>query len=454
MNAGPCDLNEDGSEQQCFLEWQDEKNGTNNYEYYQKLHKKYRFWPGVQSESRCPVPPGTHPELPIPYKAFVKFYSGLDMSFRKNKIDACATCALNHLEMKKLKAKKKKMSKVDKKALKKLRKAQKDHLLLAAKSYADRKKRVEQSKNDWKNVVFDNDNPPTPQQYPNKHDFIQCDMGGGLETPWINVNVGYYLRTLNSKPYYICGGANGTCLYWWNETIAGCGSNAVSSVLHKYVTEKPTGAGTLDIWGDGTFSQLKNQYIWKFMADLVNPDSPTYVKEEGKSLYRGVNYYNGESGHTRMAGDAAHGVVVRNGKGREQVASLLDWVKVGLECGFFSVLMEQAEFLDFKGYLNQMYVTTAIRRKGHDGKTIKMVDYRWANAGYGRRMVNGTEQWVSHPHTIWLRKCKGNEEEWWKEEPVVINVNRAMHPDNTHTQDPKPILDWIKAWTAERRSAW
>ncbi len=442
---GPCDTNDDGSVQDCFLKFLDKNNGTNHCNYYQKLHKNKRYWVGRRDTRSYPIPPGEHPKPAISIHTFYKFFQTLDIRFKEFKVDMCDTCMKYRHKLKELSGKTSAAAVAERKTI---LAELKEHQIQAAKAYEDRKKRREATQKAWKDATdIDWEKVPTPQLYKKMRDFIQCDMGGGLRTPFLRCASEYFMMTLNSKVYYVCSAhpENDISSYWWNETVSGMGANDVISVLHKYVTERPTGAGALDIWGDGTFSQLKNEVLWMWLIDVTNPDSPTYVDEAGVALYREANFFNGIKGHTYMLCDACHGIVSRCGCSKDQVATLLDWVEVAKECGFYAHAMTQEEFFDFRIYLRQMYRTSGKKRRtDNDGGKVKLNEYRWANAGYGRRLVDGQEAWVHHPNVIWLRKCNGEvQEEWWRETPVEITITRTMNSDGTHTKNPRKILKWL-----------
>jgi hypothetical protein len=88
--------------------------------------------------------------------------------------------------------------------------------------YLYRAARKQESKKMWGAIVLALPVPPTfPAPHPpvplwthsDKHDFTECDMGGGRRTPLIKQGPQYYLRTLPSKPYYICSTVRGDVAY-------------------------------------------------------------------------------------------------------------------------------------------------------------------------------------------------------------------------------------------------
>lgn len=125
--------------------------------------------------------------------------------------------------------------------------AWKEHKRQADKGYMHRAICISTCKREWAGVeltppaeaIFP---PPPPSipvlSHPSKTDFTQNDMGGGLRTPLIKSGPQYFLRTLPSKPFYICSSVRGTCAFWWNETIAGVGAQDIISVQYLYDTTR------------------------------------------------------------------------------------------------------------------------------------------------------------------------------------------------------------------------
>jgi hypothetical protein len=138
--------------------------------------------------------------------------------------------------------------------------------------------------------------PPPPAlvcigAHSNKHDFTECDMGGGRRTPLIRQGPQYYLRTLPSKPYYICSTVRGDVAFWWNESIANFGANEICSVNYLYDTVFGTGAGARTYFVDGTAAQAWNKTMFAYCLNCVNPESPTFNNDPTISLYSRIDMY-------------------------------------------------------------------------------------------------------------------------------------------------------------------
>ena len=323
----------------------------------------------------------------------------------------------------------------------------------ADKGFVHRKLRKEQCLAMWDGVDMpppaDVPFPPPPSPVPvlfnsSKFDFTECDMGGGVRTPLIKAGPQYYLRTLPSKPYYICSPVRGDCAFWWNESIGECGAEEIASVNYLYDTTRATGAGARTYWVDGTAAQTWNRVMFTYCLDCVNPESPTFTLDPEKALYERVDIYRNPPGHTFMQCDATHGVVTRYGQSLSHVASTEEWCsKVCAKCksgteAIDSIFMQQSYFRQWRRYLMQFYrknprTTTGIR--------YRLLDYHWANFGWGKD-PSGLP--VHHPHEVWFYKCSGNDQdEWHKETPIKVVFPLNCKTDGTLPRGQLRLLPWV-----------
>ena len=327
------------------------------------------------------------------------------------------------------------------------------HRISADKGYQHRAIRKAECTRLWQNVVLPpslvTDFPPPLAavpigSHPDKFDFTECDMGGGLRTPLIKAGPQYYLRTLPSKPYYICSCVNGNVAFWWNEAMGECGAEEICSVNYLYDTTRPTGAGSRTYWVDGTAAQTWNRVMFTYCMDCCNPESPTFIRDPTKPLYGRVDIYRNPPGHTFMLPDAIHGLSARYGKTLSHVASTEERCnKVCKNCksgteAIDSVLMQQHFFRQWRPYLRQMYrknprTTTLVR--------YKLLDFHWANFGWGKDPSGNA---VHHPGEVWLYTCTGDSrEEWHKETPVKLVFPLNYKVDGTLPRDQLSLIDWV-----------
>jgi hypothetical protein len=74
----------------------------------------------------------------------------------------------------------------------------------------------------------------------------------------------------------------------------------------------------------------------------------------------------------------------------------------------------------------------------------RVLDYRWANFGWGRHHVTGER--VYHPYEVWLYKCNGENprNEWYKEEPTRIvfprNISVSGEVPVSHS---RTLMEWL-----------
>ena len=321
--------------------------------------------------------------------------------------------------------------------------------------YLYRAARKLESKKMWSAIVLALPVPPTfPAPHPpvplwthsDKHDFTECDMGGGRRTPLIKQGPQYYLRTLPSKPYYICSTVRGDVAYWWNEQIGEFGADSICSVNYLYDTCMGTGAGARTYWVDGTAAQSWNKIMFTYCLDCCNPESPTFTTDPMVSLYKRVDMYRNPPGHTFMRPDATHGQVSRYGKSLAYVATTEDWAtRVTSNCRgtskpISSAVMEQIMFRNWNKYLAQMYRSSIL--SSTDNESFVILHYYWANFGWGKRHTDG--MLVAHPHEVWLYTCKGPvKDEWYLEAPIKICLPRNFKSDGSMPKDTRSICEWM-----------
>lgn len=147
-----------------------------------------------------------------------------------------------------------------------------------------------------------------------------------------------------------------------------------------------------------------------------------------------------------MECDATHGHVCKYGKNMSHVSSTGEWCnKVSAKCrsgkeSIDSVLMDQSHFRSWRAYLSQMYRTNP---KTTTGNSYKLLDYRWANFGWG---LDTSGMPVHHPGVVWLYTCAGDDmDEWHKEEPVKIVFAKNIKANGTAGAQYRPIMEWLQA---------
>ena len=445
---GPLECDLHGLRPLCLLEWLDSINGTHNYEVY----TTNQFFPGVHvvSDARpCSVNTCTT-QLPVPaisYHYFLSVINKCDLQFKDLSPDQCARCMQFMSSIQK--------ATPDNVGL--LREAWSQHKKQADVGYLYRAARKLESKTIWSPFMltlplpvpptFPPPPPPIPLwTHSDKHDFTECDMGGGRRTPLIKQGPQYYLRTLPSKPYYICSTVRGDVAYWWNEQIGEFGADSICSVNYMYDTCMGTGAGARTYWVDGTAAQSWNKLMFTYCLDCTNPESPTFSPDPTVSLYKRIDMYRNPPGHTFMRPDATHGQVSKYGKSLAYVATTDEWAtRVTRNCRgssipIYSTVMKQHMFRNWNKYLSQMYRASIL--SSTDNESFVILHYYWANFGWGKRHTDG--MLVSHPHEVWLYTCKGPvKDEWYLEAPVKICLPRNFKSDGSLPLDARTIIEWM-----------
>jgi hypothetical protein len=439
--CGPTQGDED--DDRCFLEWfdglsKDELEAAGFKEADQGSFKYYtakKQWPGIHNERPKATLPLDAPKLPISFQQFHRVTSTYDMKYKDLTPDQCVTCNTLTSEM----ANGTEEEKAAANSKLKL------HQQMANMTYKLRAKMRDVSAAGWK--VSPPTANPEPQSNAN-YDFVQADYGGGLRTPWVFSGPAYFLRTLPSKPYYMASSTGKIYTNWSNCTISEAGGDEISSIAYRYVTEHPTGAKSIVFSVDGTYGQANNTTFFMFCMDLCNPESKTYVAEDGKALYCSVDIMRGPVGHTYMLPDAIHSSVTRTGKATGQVASTEEWAKVASEVSYegkplCSELAEQPHFLQWGAYLKQTYVA---RKQDVLGRTLRFhQDYRFVNFGYGRLPdEGGNPVWRHHPYELWLRKGDDPTKPLHQEAPVRVCYGRHLKPDGRAHAQGETFSEWYE----------
>ncbi len=98
------------------------------------------------------------------------------------------------------------------------------------------------------------------------------------------------------------------------------------------------------------------------------------------------------------------------------------------------ILVKQECFRNFKAYLAQIY---RVNPKDINGKRYRVLDFRWANFGWGKDTKGMT---INHPHEVWLYTCNGenNMEEWHLEKPVKVIFAQNFRSERT-------LMPWLRS---------
>ena len=432
--------------EQCFIEWFDSIKADDlpegftvgmqgSFAYYNSRN----WFPGVNDGRPKPSSIGAGaPKVPVSYSQFLKVCSHFDLKYKDLTPDQCVACN-------KLNAAVDDASDSDDE--KEAEKAKTAHLAEADFAYQLRTALRVDCAAAWAALPPPPANP-TPQSR-KCADHVQMDYGGGLRTPWVQTGPAYFLRTLPSKPYYICSSTGTTYVNWSNCTISEAGGDDICSITYRYLTEHATGCEDMIYYTDGTYGQCNNTCFWMFCVDQCNPESNTFVDEEGKALFRSVNVSRGPVGHTYMLADAFHGKVGKNGRKTGQVASTEEWAKSASQLmhdgvPFTSELAQQPHFSMWGAYLRQMYVP---RKQDIEGRTLRFhQDYRFINFGFGRLPdgPDGQEIWHHHPYEVWLRKGDNPSEPLHNEKPVRVCYGRHMKPNGTMHAKQETFWEWYR----------
>jgi hypothetical protein len=97
-------------------------------------------------------------------------------------------------------------------------------------------------------------------------------------------------------------------------------------------------------------------------------------------------------------------------------------------------------FRNWTAYLRQMYRSGVLHSTRNE--SFILLDYHWANFGWGRRHTDG--MLVPHPHEVWLYTCAGRfKDDWYLEAPLQIVLPRNFKANGTLPTPPSTILDWM-----------
>jgi hypothetical protein len=415
-----------------------------------EVYTTHNYFPGVHvlSDARPCSVHTTNTALPVPavsYHFFLSVIKKYDLRFKDLSPDQCAKC-MHYMSS---------IQKASPDELPALQEAWTQHKKQADVGYLYRAARKRESKAMWSSTAlpvpilptFPAPDPPVPfWSHSENHDFTERDMGGGRRTPLIKQGPQYYLRTLPSKPYYICSTVRGDVAYWWNEKLGEFGADSICSVNYLYDTCMATGAGARTYWVDGTAAQSWNKIMFTYCLDCCNPDSPTFSHDPSMSLYKRVDMYRNPPGHTFMRPDATHGQVSKYGKSLAHVATTEEWATCvtsncrGSSNPITSTVMEQHMFRYWNKYLAQMYRSSIL--SSTDNESFVILHYYWASFGWGKRHTDG--MFVSHPHEIWLYTCQGPvKDDWYLEAPLKICLPRNYKADGSVPKDTRTLVEWM-----------
>ena len=102
--------------------------------------------------------------------------------------------------------------------------------------------------------------------------------------------------------------------------------------------------------------------------------------------------------------------------------------------------MECCMFRNWTAYLRQMYRLGLLHSTRNESFII--LDYHWANFGWGRRHTDG--MLVPHPHEVWLYTCAGRvKNDWYLEAPLQIVLPRNYKANGTLPTPPTTISEWM-----------
>jgi hypothetical protein len=300
----------------------------------------------------------------VSYDFYNQRFRQFDLKFGLPTVDSCATCDEFILKI---------AAATDEDIADALRAQRRAHLVEADRGYAMRKhdqKLAEASRAadpKWECPVTDHCSWDGTE-------YVCSDMAGVLQTPRVSTNKGFYYRKLKTYCYGLYSGqAEQHTLGFWDETMAKKGPNEVISCAHRFFVLRNTGATQLSWWGDNTSSQLHNQYLMLYNAELVHADGFSY-------FHRIDNKYS-PPGHTFMENDRAFGVISRKAKKKKLIGSSKAWMKLAQKSkqpNYHTMWMDREEsFRDWKGYLSAKYEIPSRRWKNTDGEDVPFMKIRW-----------------------------------------------------------------------------
>lgn len=240
---------------------------------------------------------------------------------------------------------------------------------------------------------------------------FEMDFGGGLRTPWFESGAGYFLRMVPLLSCIIAAPDDVTC-YIWDERTGGKGVNETLSCLHKKISaavaKSSAEAIHLILWWDGCAGQCHNYHMTSFLAELVDPTSSLYIPKlqriDAKKCVKGHSFMTCDRciRVPKMAGRKLRcGVHVPLEKDLEHIAPAnrdryTSWEELfrkamykGLP--FETVVMEQADFINWKAYFDQPAMPKS-KGGGRDlldssgaktGEKFKISSVSWQQFGTG-----------------------------------------------------------------------
>ena len=225
------------------------------------------------------------------------------------------------------------------------------------------------------------------------------DYGGGLRTPWVRYSGGYFKHIIPLQAWIIAGPKQ-VCFYCYDEKMVNSKSpnETLSMTYHWILAEKKRKPNLTRIifWCDNCAGHGWNQYMMRFIHEVVDPTSMFYVK----GITR-IDIKASPSGHTylwcdrviapvkRISRTMAEGIVcsfntpalhalytkrtweycIRHAKGAEAIP--YQFIRAG------KLSDEWSGFFDFKSYWNGPV------QKNKKGKyyyiLIKCCRWKWNN---------------------------------------------------------------------------
>ena len=196
---------------------------------------------------------------------------------------------------------------------------------------------------------------------------VSMDAGSGLKTPFCRVGFAYFSCVLVTNVYHICDHGSldrqPNHVYIWNDKIGGKGPDEIISIFLHFLKTNKTGAKRLVVECDGCSGQVWNQWFFSLCAALVDSTSDLCHKlgaVPAKPIFERIDILRGEKGHTFMKPDRVHGVIRRECRKHQSIASLEEYQSIISKCdrGRFKVTrIESGDgiFTGMKTYLEQSF---------------------------------------------------------------------------------------------------
>ena len=139
-----------------------------------------------------------------------------------------------------------------------------------------------------------------------------------------------------------------------------------------------------------------------------------YNEMHKKRVYERIDHKYLERGHTYLENDRDFAQIEK----RKKTATVYlpqDWVEVvrdsNVKKPFEATAMQQEDFLDWKGFVNERYKMAA---KDQEGKRVLLRDIHWLNFGWGEEKEAGKVSMKHHPDEVWVRFSLSEDEPWKK----------------------------------------